>query len=90
MDEIKIDKSFVMDMMEDENDAMIVRATIDLAHNLCLSVVAEGVKDQQTWEYLELLGCDMAQGEYTGMPMEPSELVRHCVQANNPRLRAKA
>ncbi|MEE8428053.1 MAG: EAL domain-containing protein [Gammaproteobacteria bacterium] len=90
VDEIKIDKSFVMDMMEDENDAMIVRATIDLAHNLSLAVVAEGVKNQQTWEYLELLGCDMAQGEYTGMPMKPSELIRHCVQANNPRLRAKA
>jgi len=90
VDEIKIDRSFVMDMMGNESDAMIVRATIDLAHNLSLSVVAEGVKDRQTWEYLELLGCDMGQGEYMGMPMEVSELIKQCSQENNSRVRIKA
>jgi EAL domain-containing protein (putative c-di-GMP-specific phosphodiesterase class I) len=64
VEEIKIDRSFVMEMTEDENDAVIVRATIDLAHNLGLQVVAEGVKDRKTWEYLSSLGCDIAQGHY--------------------------
>jgi diguanylate cyclase (GGDEF)-like protein len=73
--EIKIDKSFVMDMLEDENDAVIVRATIDLAHNLGMSVVAEGVQDRATRDQLERLGCDVIQGQYTGMPMERDELI---------------
>ncbi len=73
--EIKIDKSFVMDMLQDENDAVIVRATIDLAHNLGMSVVAEGVQDRATREQLERLGCDVMQGQFTGMPMERDELI---------------
>ncbi|MDH3831644.1 MAG: bifunctional diguanylate cyclase/phosphodiesterase, partial [Gammaproteobacteria bacterium] len=62
--EIKIDRSFVMEMTEDENDAVIVRATIDLAHNLGMRIVAEGVKDKKTWEFLQSLNCDVAQGYY--------------------------
>ncbi|HEX20455.1 MAG TPA: bifunctional diguanylate cyclase/phosphodiesterase [Acidiferrobacteraceae bacterium] len=69
--EIKIDRSFVMDMTSDENDAIIVRATIDLAHNLGLKIVAEGVKDQATWEILQVLGCDIGQGYFISKPVPP-------------------
>src|SRR5205823_8453943 len=60
--QIKIDKSFVLNMASDESDAMIVRSTIDLARNLGLLVVAEGVEDQATLERLAALGCDAIQG----------------------------
>jgi diguanylate cyclase (GGDEF)-like protein len=73
--EIKIDKSFVMEMLQDENDAVIVRATIDLAHNLGMSVVAEGVQDRATRDQLGRLGCDVMQGQFSGMPMERDELI---------------
>ena len=67
--ELKIDKSFVTDMTRDENDAVIVRSTIDLAHNLGLTVVAEGVEDQDTWDLLQILGCDIAQGYMLSKPI---------------------
>ena len=57
VNELKIDKSFVTDMSNDENDAVIVRSTIDLAHNLGLKVIAEGVEDQETWGLLQILQC---------------------------------
>ena len=56
VDVIKIDKSFVMDMAIDASDAAIVRSTIDLAHNLGLRVVAEGVESHQAWTRLTELG----------------------------------
>jgi diguanylate cyclase len=74
--EIKIDKSFVRDMAHDENDAVIVRSTIDLGHNLGLQVVAEGVENCQALDQLEVLGCDLAQGFYMGTPMAAPELER--------------
>jgi diguanylate cyclase len=66
---IKIDKSFVMDMTANENDAVIVRSTIDMAHNLGMKVVAEGVETPETWQLLETLRCDTAQGFFIGHPM---------------------
>jgi diguanylate cyclase len=69
VDEIKVDKSFVLDMVRDENDATIVRSTIDLAHNLGLTVVAEGVETEAMWEALTTLDCDVAQGYYVAHPM---------------------
>ncbi|MFI5267750.1 MAG: putative bifunctional diguanylate cyclase/phosphodiesterase [Chloroflexota bacterium] len=74
--EIKIDKSFVRDMADDENDAVIVRSTIDLGHNLGLQVVAEGVENCQALDQLEDLGCDLAQGYYMGKPMAATDLER--------------
>jgi diguanylate cyclase (GGDEF)-like protein/PAS domain S-box-containing protein len=62
LDEIKIDKSFVFGMLESHNDGVIVRSTIDLAHNLGLSVVAEGVENIDHIETLARLNCDLAQG----------------------------
>jgi diguanylate cyclase (GGDEF)-like protein len=86
VDEIKIDKSFVTQMDQDENDAVIVRATIDLAHNLGLKVVAEGVESSDVWDLLEMLGCDTAQGFYIRKPLTSQELTkwmrsRECSQA---------
>jgi diguanylate cyclase (GGDEF)-like protein len=73
--EIKIDKSFVLNMANDENDASIVRATIRLAHDLGLEVVAEGVEDQQAQELLQELGCEYIQGYHIGRPMPNEELL---------------
>jgi diguanylate cyclase (GGDEF)-like protein len=62
LDVLKIDKSFVLNMLKDEDDAAIVRSTIDLAHNLGLQVVAEGVENEETRAALVRLRCDRAQG----------------------------
>ena len=62
-------------------DTAIVRSTSDLAHNLGLSVVAEGVEDQKTLEALAGIGCDQAQGYHIARPMPPGELVRWLDQA---------
>jgi diguanylate cyclase (GGDEF)-like protein len=72
--EIKIDRSFVKNMAVSENDAMIVRSTIELAHNLYLKVVAEGVEDQSTLDRLTAMGCDSAQGYYLSRPLPAEEL----------------
>lgn len=74
--QIKIDRSFVGDMLEDENDAVIVRSTIDLAHNLGMKVVAEGVSSAEIWDLLEILGCDTAQGFFIAHPMSATDLER--------------
>ena len=72
--EMKMDKSFVMKMASDENDAAIVRSTIELGHNLGLRVVAEGVENEGIWQQLSMLGCDLAQGYYLTRPVPPNEL----------------
>jgi EAL domain-containing protein (putative c-di-GMP-specific phosphodiesterase class I) len=61
-------------MVHDENDAVIVRSTVDLAHNLGYRVVAEGVEDQDTCDLLEILGCDSIQGFYSGRPMDVANI----------------
>jgi diguanylate cyclase (GGDEF)-like protein len=61
---LKIDKSFVLQMLVDEDDAAIVRSTIELAHNLGLKVVAEGIESPAMWHRLRQLGCDIGQGYY--------------------------
>src|SRR4051794_7046735 len=76
VDGIKIDKSFVMDMAHDPSDAAIVRSTIDLAHNLGLRVVAEGVENQESWRRLREQGCDLAQGFHVSRPLPGGELGR--------------
>jgi EAL domain-containing protein (putative c-di-GMP-specific phosphodiesterase class I) len=69
VDELKIDKSFVMGMRSDENDAVIVRSTVELGHNLGLQLVAEGVEDAETWQLLLPLGCDVVQGYHISRPL---------------------
>lgn len=67
--ELKIDKSFVMNMANNENDTIIVRSTVDLGHNLNLKVVAEGVENLEVWDLLAKMGCDYGQGYFMGKPM---------------------
>jgi diguanylate cyclase (GGDEF)-like protein len=76
VDEVKIDKSFVLDMNESESDAVIVQSTINLAHDLGMKVVAEGVENRQIWEKIQSLGCDTAQGYFISKPAAASDLVR--------------
>lgn len=76
VDEIKIDQSFVKDMVRNDSDAEIVSATINLAHNLGRQVVAEGIEDRATWDMLRDLGCDLGQGYYLSKPLAPDELSR--------------
>ncbi|MDH3987371.1 MAG: EAL domain-containing protein, partial [Gammaproteobacteria bacterium] len=71
---LKVDKSFVIDMDSDEENASIVRATIDLAHSLGLSVTAEGVESAAVLKLLKEMGCDFGQGYYLGMPVTLSEM----------------
>lgn len=73
--EIKIDQTFVIGMRTDKNDAIIVNAIIQLAHNLGLTVTAEGVETGETFDKLRALGCDAIQGMYIGMPMKAAELI---------------
>ena len=70
---LKVDKSFVSDMNSDDNDAVIVRSTIDLAHNLGLKIMAEGVEDRATLDLLAILGCDAAQGIYFAPALPAAE-----------------
>ena len=74
VDEIKIDKSFVLQMSSNLNDETIVRSIIDLAHNLDLRAVAEGVEDQAILGRLNELGCDVAQGYHISRPMPADRL----------------
>lgn len=71
---LKIDRAFVQDMVHNEQDAIIVRSTIGLAHNLGLKVVAEGVEDAATLAMLRGMGCDQAQGYHLSKPKAWSEL----------------
>ncbi|MGB5602897.1 MAG: EAL domain-containing protein [Gammaproteobacteria bacterium] len=72
--ELKIDQSFVTDMEKSQNDEVIVHSTIELAHNLGLSVVAEGVQSTATLQRLAMLGCDTAQGYIISEPLSAEQL----------------
>ncbi len=74
VEELKIDKCFVRDMLNDSSAEAIVRSVLDLAGNLELRVVAEGVEDRQTWERLRQLGCQIAQGYFLSRPMPPADI----------------
>jgi EAL domain-containing protein (putative c-di-GMP-specific phosphodiesterase class I) len=74
VNELKIDRSFVMDMLNNKQDEIIVKSTIELAHNMGLKVIAEGIEDEATYNMLKKLGCDMGQGYYMGRPVDPTEL----------------
>jgi diguanylate cyclase len=72
--EVKIDQSFVLNMLEDDNDYRIVRGTTNLAHDLGLMTVAEGIESQEVWNRLRALGCDFAQGYVLSRPLPVDEI----------------
>ncbi len=79
--ELKIDKSFVQHMHENNDDAVIVQSTIQMAHLMGIKVVAEGVETEETLNLLEQWGCDIIQGYYLGRPMPAADFtgwVRRC------------
>ena len=76
IDQVKIDRSFVMNLASVPGDAVIVRSTIDLAHNLGMSVVAEGVEDEIALDMLVEYGCDSAQGYFFSRPCPAAELTQ--------------
>lgn len=74
VNELKIDKSFVTEMLTDAEDAMIVRTIIDFGHNFGLSVVAEGVETREVYDALAILGCDIIQGYLISKPLPFEQL----------------
>jgi len=88
VDELKIDMSFVKAMEKVPKDAMIVRSIIEVAHNLNLSVVAEGVENEPIQHQLALLGCDEAQGWHIGRPM-PADAFEAWAEAHAAMLAAR-
>ena len=85
--EMKIDKSFVMKSMLDEEAASIVRITIELGHSLGLTVVAEGIENQETYDWLKELGCEIGQGYFISKPIDarrfPIWIQQHEQQRNS-------
>ena len=75
-DELKIDKSFVLDLSTNSGDALIARSVIDLGHNLGLQVVAEGVETQDVLDRLAGFGCDIVQGYYLGRPESATQYLK--------------
>ena len=73
INQIKIDQSFVCDMLKNTEDRVIVRSTIDLAHNMGHKVIAEGVNDEKTLDMLTEMGCDMAQGYFISRPIPATQ-----------------
>jgi EAL domain-containing protein (putative c-di-GMP-specific phosphodiesterase class I) len=90
VDEIKIDKSFVIDMLDNNEDLVIVRSTIDLAHNMGRQVVAEGVESEEVLNLLIELGCDMAQGYYISRPITANIITQWLQQTQWPLKRGNA
>jgi diguanylate cyclase (GGDEF)-like protein len=86
VDELKVDRSFVLNMTSDHNDAVLVRSAIDLGHNLGMTVVAEGVEGVDHVAALQDLGCDIAQGFHYARPMSPEDLTHwmHAYEVSRP------
>jgi len=80
--ELKIDRSFVMDMIENEHNSVIVKAIIDLAHNLSMKTVAEGVETEEIMNRLVELGCDYQQGYYISRPIDGSAMTEWIQKQN--------
>jgi EAL domain-containing protein (putative c-di-GMP-specific phosphodiesterase class I) len=89
VDEIKIDKSFVLGLQPQSDDAVIVRSTIDLGHNLGVKVVAEGVETAIAWRMLLDLGCDLAQGYLISRPVPAEEVVARVREINTNMVSAE-
>jgi EAL domain-containing protein (putative c-di-GMP-specific phosphodiesterase class I) len=90
VDELKIDRSFVLEMTRDGGDAVLVQSAIALGHNLGLSVVAEGVETPEVLAALDALGCDVAQGFHLGRPMPAEEFEAWLAESQRRDLAASA
>lgn len=76
VDELKIDMSFVLNLNESKEDQAIVQSTIEMGHNLGLTVVAEGVENRESWSLLERYGCDKLQGYYISKPQNAQNFLQ--------------
>lgn len=74
IDLVKIDRDFIRNMFDNQHDTLIVKTIIDLAHNMGLQVVAEGIETVEQYNYLKQCGCDIGQGYYFSRPLPPEEL----------------
>jgi diguanylate cyclase (GGDEF)-like protein len=83
VEKLKIDLSFVKDMVKDNDDQTIVEATIKLAHTLGIEVVAEGVESIEVHDLLQQMGCDYVQGYYISKPMDAEHILKWCKSANS-------
>ncbi len=79
--ELKIDQSFIRNVLEDTNDQIIVRSTIELAHNMSLKVVGEGIDDERTLALLIKLDCDIAQGHYFSPPLSITDFSQWLIKS---------
>jgi diguanylate cyclase (GGDEF)-like protein len=86
--ELKIDKSFVLRLDAEPQDQLIVKSTIDMAHGLGLKVVAEGIENLEAWRLLQAWGCDLGQGFHLSRPVAPADLADtlHALDARRPEL----
>ena len=89
VNELKIDKSFVQRLEHDEDDQIIVRSTIELAHNMGLSVVAEGIEDEYSLHWLAQHGCELAQGYYISRPQPSDKITPWLAQQHDFNLHVK-
>ncbi|GAB4088573.1 EAL domain-containing protein [Hydrogenophaga soli] len=83
VDRLKIDQSFVRDLRDNPDDAVIVQAIIQMAHSLGLVTIAEGVEDENTSQQLRDLGCDEAQGYFWGRPMDVKQVDEYLLKASS-------
>ncbi|WP_250655078.1 EAL domain-containing protein [Alkalimarinus coralli] len=90
VDELKIDRSFVSDMLQNPQNQKIVEMTVNLAHTLGLTVVAEGIEDQETMLQLQKLGCDVAQGYHIGRPMPEEAFLSWLEKESHSNIRSIA
>jgi diguanylate cyclase (GGDEF)-like protein len=88
VNELKIDKSFVLNMEKDVGDTKIVRSTIDLGHNMGLRVVAEGIETEGVWNLLAGMGCDQGQGYFMSRPIPGDQLINWIKNWKAPEAKA--
>lgn len=83
--ELKIDQKFVSEITNREEDATLVQSTISLAHELNMTVVAEGVEDSRTLEKLRQMGCDVGQGYLISRPLPPEQFTQYMINLQRPK-----
>lgn len=86
--ELKIDKSFILKLNTEPQDQLIVKSTIDMAHGLGLKIVAEGIENHETWHILKNWGCETGQGYYMSRPVGAADLLAtvNAIQSLQPEL----